>query len=409
MRWRFPAILVHWGILAFLVVYPVMTTADESEPVTTEVFRAETGGYAQYRIPGLVVTSKGTLLAYCEARKGITSDWVAIDVLMRRSTDGGRTWSDPQKVANPPAGITKNPVALAQKLAGPDDLTINNPVAIVDRQTGSIHLLYCVEYARCFHVRSDDDGVTFGPPTEITATFERFRSDYPWKVLAAGPGHGIQLANGRFVVPVWLSNGEGGHGHRPSMVSVVHSDDHGKTWERGDVVVNHPNPLNPSETAAVELSDGRVMLNIRNESEPRLRAYSISPDGAKAWSDFGFDKQLPDPICFGSLVRLPRQPGHDKIRILFSNLDNAKNRDRKNLTIRLSEDDGQTWPVSKALVPGESGYSDLAAGDDGTIYCFYEEGRAGKVPFNPRVLLLSRFSEAWLREAKTPVESPAKP
>lgn len=409
MKWRFSAILAYSGILASLAVCPVNASSDETEPVTTELFHANTGGYAQYRIPGLVVTTKGTLLAYCEARRGITSDWVGIDVLLRRSTDGGRTWSDPWKVANPPAGIPKNPVALAKKLAGPDELTINNPVMIVDRQTGSIHLLYCVEYARCFHVRSDDDGVTFGPPAEITATFEEFRSDYPWKVLATGPGHGIQLANGRFVVPLWLSNGEGGHGHRPSIVSVIYSDDHGKTWNRGDVVARNPDPINPSETAAVQLDDGRVMLNMRNESEPRYRAISISGDGAKGWSPFTFDKQLADPICFGSLAGLPRQPGHDKIRILFSNLDNPKNRDRENLTIKLSDDDGQTWPFSKVLVPGESGYSDLAVGDGGAIYCFYEEGRAGKKPFNPRVLLLSRFSEAWLREAKPAAESPAKP
>ena len=390
---------LHLGLLATVMIWPMSAFAADAELETTRVFQSSTGGYAQYRIPGIVVTPKGTILAYCEARKSLKSDWVAIDIMMRRSTDGGKTWSDPYKVGIAPPGVTKNPVALAHKLANANDLTFNNAVAIVDRQTGSIHMLYCIEYSRCFHIQSDDDGATFGEPTEITATFERFRKEYPWKVIATGPGHGIQLANGRFVVPVWLSKGTGDHGHRPSMVSVVYSDDHGKTWERGEVVADTPVPLNPNETTAVELADGRVMLNIRNESGCQLRGISISPNGATGWSEFQFDKQLPDPVCFGSLVRLSKKPEQDKNRILFSNLDNAQTRERKNLTIRLSEDEGQTWPIAKVLVPGPCGYSDLAVGNDGTIYCFYEEGMTLKTAYNPRGLLLSKFKKEWLTDA----------
>ena len=153
-------------------------------------------------------------------------------------------------------------------------------------------------------MRSDDDGETFTEPVEITPAFERFRPEYAWRVLATGPGHGIQLSGGRLLVPVWLSTGTGGHAHRPSAVSVIYSDDHGKTWKRGDIVVAHPNPVNPSETAAVELADGRVMLNIRHESEPHLRGVSVSRDGVTGWSPMRFDEALPEPVCFGSLVRL---------------------------------------------------------------------------------------------------------
>jgi Neuraminidase (sialidase) len=366
--------LIVLGMLSFMTG---VTRAGEPLLEKTDLFEANTGGYAHYRIPGLVVTKGGTLLAYCEARKSTRSDWGTIDILMRRSTDGGKTWGPPRKVVSPPKDVTKNPVALTQKLARPDEITLNNPVAIADRRDGAVHFLYCVEYARCFYRRSDDDGETFTEPVEITPTFERYRPEYPWRVLATGPGHGIQLAGGRLLVPVWLSTGTGGHAHRPSAVSVIISDDHGKTWERGQIVVSHPNPVNPSETAAVELADGRVMLNIRHESEPHLRGVSVSRDGATGWSPMRLDEALPEPVCFGSLVRFSQRPGSDKDRILFVNPHNPSGRERRNLTVKLSEDEGRTWPMSKAIEPGPGGYADLAVGPDKRIYCLYERGTAG--------------------------------
>jgi sialidase-1 len=216
-------------IVLSTLLFAAATRAAEPLLEKTDLFEANAGGYAHYRIPGLVVTRKGTLLAYCEARKSTRSDWGTIDILLRRSTDGGKTWGPPRKIVTPPKDVTKNPVALAQGLARPDEITINNPVAISDHQTGAVHFLYCVEYARCFWMRSDDDGQSFTEPVEITKAFERFRPEYDWKVLATGPGHGIQLSNGRLLVPVWLSTGTGGHAHRPSAVSVISSHDHGET------------------------------------------------------------------------------------------------------------------------------------------------------------------------------------
>jgi Neuraminidase (sialidase) len=382
-----------------LVLGILLTTQaiNAGEPVLEkmDLFEANSGGYAHYRIPGLVVTKRGAILAYCEARRSTGGDWGTIDILMRRSTDGGKTWGPPRKVVSPPKDVTKNPVALARKLARLDEITLNNPVAIADQKTGAVHFLYCVEYARCFYCRIDDDGETFTEPGEITATFERFRPEYPWKVLATGPGHGIQLSNGWLLVPVWLSTGTGGHAHRPSAVSVIYSDDHGQTWGRGEIVVAHPNPINPSETAAVELADGRVMLNIRHESEPHLRGVTISQDGATGWSQMRLDEALPEPICSGSLVRLSKRPESDKDRMLFVNPHNPWGRERRNLTVKLSEDEGRTWPISRVIEPGPSGYADLAVGPDGTIYCFYERGTAGSRALNPRSLRLARFNVEW--------------
>jgi sialidase-1 len=383
----------------------------------TDLFEAGKGGYKLYRIPGIVVTAKGTVLAYCEARKYSGLDWDDIEILLRRSTDGGKTWSEPAGLPRPEGKFAHNPAAVAKKLAKEDQITFNNPVAIVDRD-GSIHFLYCVDYGRCFYLRSDDDGQTFRKPVEITATFERFHKDYACKVFATGPGHGIQLKNGRLVVAVWLSRGTGGNAHRPSVVATIYSDDAGKTWQRGDIVANETDPLtNPNETALVQLSDGRVMLNIRNESKRNRRAVAFSPDGATKWTRPVFDEQLKEPICMASLCRLSEKATQDRDRLLFANPDNllrsgkegkpGQVRDRKNLTVKLSYDEGKTWPVFRVLEPGFSGYSDLAVGPTGTIYCFYERGSTdGKDIYATKYLTVARFNLEWLSDGKDSLGSP---
>ena len=360
----------------------------------TVLYEADQGGYAIYRIPAIVVTQRGVVLAFCEARRSAGGDWGAIDVLLRRSTDGGATWRPPQQVSHTGAGIAKNPVALQQGLAGADERTCGNPAPITDRETGTVHLLYCVEYARCFYRRSDDDGATWSEPVDLTATFEAFRPEYDWRVLATGPGHGIQLRSGRLLVPVWLSTGTGGHAHRPSCVSVIYSDDHGGTWQRGEIVVAHSESIaNPSETVAVQLRDGRVMLNIRSESRRNRRLMAYSADGATGWSPPAFHEALFEPVCCASLLRLGEEGP-----LLFANPDSRGSPrgpndwgawPRENLTVRLSEDEGQTWPVARVLEPGSAGYSDLAAGADGTIYCLYEEGSS---TFQHAHLTVARFS-----------------
>ena len=391
------------------------TIAAEPTLDKLDLFEAGAGGYAVYRIPGVVVTKRGTMLAYCEARKSERGDWNTIDILLRRSTDGGKTWDAPRKIANVEGPKTKNPAALAQKLANPDDVTYNNPLMIADK-SGAVHFLFCLEYMRCFYARSDDDGLTFTKPVEITSTFEQFRSEYPWKVLATGPGHGIQLRTGRLLVPVWLSDGTEGHAHRPSWVSVIYSDDAGKTWKRGEFAARHSEELvYPSETTAVELSDGRVMLNIRSETAVHRRAVSISKDGATGWSTPTFDQALPEPICLGSLQRISGKARGEKSRILFVNPDNLyskrlqgsvegksrTNADRQNLTLKLSYDEARTWAVKKALDPGVAGYADLTVNpQSGAIFCLYERGGFDDVSTRTRYLTLARFNLEWLTDGK---------
>jgi sialidase-1 len=359
-----------------------------------DLFEPGKGGYEMYRIPGIVVTAKGTLLAYCEARQSDKGDWGGSVILIRRGTDAGKTWSPPVVMPQVDGPIVRNPAAVEQKLGKDGEVPYHNPVAIPDRD-GAVHFLFCIEYNRCFYTRSADDGRTFAKPKEITGAFDAFRPEYAWQVLATGPGHGIQLKNGRLLVPVWLAIGTGGHAHRPSCVSVIVSDDHGATWRRGAIVCNDPQPKNPNETAAVQLADGRVMFNIRHEGAQHFRAVSISADGETGWSPLRYDRELPEPICEGSLVRLTEPPADARTRLLFVNPRNPTGRERKNLTVRLSYDEGATWEEAKAVETGASGYSDLAVGPDRTIYCFFERGGA-----KDRALTLARFNVDWLTDGR---------
>jgi len=312
-----------------------------------------------------------------------------------------------------PAGpLERNSAAVAQGLGKPGEITLNNPVALVDHQRGTVVLLYCVEYARCFVTISTDDGQTFSKPVEITATFNTFRPEYSWKVLAVGPGHGIQLQNGRLVATVWLSTGAGGHAHRPSVTTTIFSDDGGLTWQRGEIAAQEKTPLiNPNETSLVELLDGRVLLNIRHESKQQRRAISFSRDGATKWTTPVLHEELLEPICMASIARLNGAAPGGKTRLVFANphnLDRADGkllpgtgRDRKNVTIKLSLDDGQTWPTSRVLEPGQSGYSDLAVAADNTIYCFYERGSSDG-NFATQHLTVARFNVEWLADRTNP-------
>jgi sialidase-1 len=345
--------------------------ADEQSTVT--VFEPQAGAYASMRIPALVVSKKGTLLAFCEGRISSASDWADMDIILKRSFDGGRTWA-PEQIVAPKRGNEPT----------------SNATPIVD-QDGTIHLLYQRGYAQAFYVKSIDDGKTWSEAVDITAAFEKFKPGYNWKVLAPGPGHSIQLANGRLVVPIWLAESDKltpHNSHRPSCIATVYSDDHGKTWKNGDIIaINNPDFKNPSETVAVQLHDGRVMLNIRNETTNRRRAISYSADGATGWTAPTFDEELYEPICMASLIKLPIKGKNGKTAMLFVNPDtkNDPKVPRKNLTAKISLDDGQSWSITKVLDAGFAGYSDLAIGKNGEVYCLYESNET--VSRNYRIVL----------------------
>jgi sialidase-1 len=281
-------------------------------------------------------------------------------------------------------------------MGGPDEQTVNNPVAIA-AQDGTVHLLYCVEYMRAFHIRSDDDGVTWSAPVEITSAFDQYRSELDWQVIATGPGHAVQLQSGRLVAPFWMATYE----QQPRLrkaVGIIFSDDDGNTWQRGDIAIR-----NAGEPNIVELPDGRVLVTARNTDPRNRRIAAYSPDGATGWSTPEFLEDLLEPGCMAGIVSHPGTASRPRPFLLFSNPDTTQraHKDRVNLTIKVSEDGGRTWQVSRLLQRGPSAYSDLAVLPDGTVLCFYESGD----PDNPRkqgrrwaysFLTLARFHPDWL-------------
>ncbi|HNQ87588.1 MAG TPA: sialidase family protein [Verrucomicrobiota bacterium] len=366
----------------------------------TNLFTEETDGFRLYRIPGIVVTAKGSVLAYCEARKFTVADRGEIEIHLRRSTDGGRTWSSAKQVAHLGPRLPRNPHMPENKktkdMGGPNEQTVNNPVAIAARD-GALHLLYCVEYRRAFQIRSDDDGVTWTAPVEITSAFDRFRSELDWQVIATGPGHAVELQSGRLVAPFWMATYE----KQPKLrnaVGIIYSDDRGRTWQRGEIALRKA-----GEPNIAELPDGRVLVTARNTDPRNRRVVACSRDGATGWSKPEFVEELLEPGCMAGIVSHPGMADRKTPFLLFSNPHTTKraHRDRVDLTIKLSEDGGRTWPVSRILQPGPSAYSDLAVLPDGTMLCFYESGdpeapRNNGRPWAYSFLMLARFNLDWL-------------
>lgn len=360
---------------------------------TTQLFEAGQNGYVTYRIPGIMVTPKGTILVTASGRVNGWGDWSQINVMLRRSTDNGKTW-EPARV-----------------LESDGKNTVENACMI--SSGNRLYMTYMENYARCFFTTSDDEGVTWSPPREITPVFETYRTrdKWDWKVIATGPGHGIALQNGshngRLIVPIWLATD---HSHRPSITSTIYSDDQGATWHAGDVVTqNLPESKNPSENVCIQLADGQVMDNIRCESLTHRRLVAFSPDGATQWTKPQIDEHLFDPVCFASMTRYSlASQGGGRNRILFCNPDcddadklgnKANMYVRKNITVRMSYDEGKTWPVAKVVDPGLSGYTDMAVAPDGTIFLAYEHGATnGEKVFSSKYFSVAHFNLAWLTD-----------
>jgi len=392
----------HWIWFATALLCSANPGAYAAAPLLekTNLFAEATGGFRLYRIPGVVVTARGTVLAYCEARKLTVADRGEIEIHLRRSTDGGRTWSAATQAAHHGPRLPRNPHLPEDKqkkdMGGPDEQTVNNPVAIACRD-GTMHLIYCVEYMRCFHQRSEDDGVSWSAPVEITSVFDAFRSELDWQVIATGPGHAIELRSGRLLVPFWMATYDKAAKLRKAA-GVIFSDDHGRTWQRGKLAV----PLG-GEPNLAQLSDGRVMLTARNSDPHNRRLASFSADDGLKWSPPEFVEALPEHGCMAGLVAHPGASDGSGPVLLFSNPDTTDraHKARRDVTIRLSRDGGRTWPFGKTLQTGPSAYSDLAVLPDGTVLCFYESGdpqqpRKGGRAWAYSFLTMARFNLEWL-------------
>ncbi len=324
------------------------------------VYKEGTGGYEVYRIPAIVRTKKGTLLAFAEARKKKSSgDSGDIDLVVRRSSDNGKTWGTQIMVWDQGAN------------------TCGNPVPIVDEETGRIHLLTTwnngednwskltsgtgVDTRRAYSCFSDDDGLTWSAPTEITQSVKR-----PWwNWYGTGPVHGIRLARGtrknRLVAPCYYTVLEGGQ--RKDYAHVIYSDDNGQSWTAGDTTRTGQ----VGECTVAELSDGRLMLNLRTGAGT-YRKYCVSDNAGESWGEMKTDYTLLDPKCQGSLFSVQMNGQHT---LFFSNAASAE---RNNLTVRLSVNDGASWTKKVSVHEGPAAYSDLVQTTDGKIGVLYEGG-----------------------------------
>ncbi len=359
------------SLLLFTLLTPLYAQKNNNFP-GTPLFVSGEKGYESYRIPSILTTPQGTLLAFCEGRKK-PGDAGDIDLLLRRSTDQGKTWSDQQIVWND----------------GPN--TCGNPCPVVDEETGTIWLLMthnlgeddeseiitkkAASTRTVWVSHSEDDGKTWTEPVEITSGVK----DPSWGWYATGPGVGIQLKHGphkgRLVIPSDHSyddpEGEVRGGPYEYGSHAIYSDDHGKTWQLGGVIRPKVN-----ECQVVEVADGNgtLLMDMRSYFDRNRRTHALSYDGGITWTQPEDVEALVDPVCQASILRYQWPTGEQKSKMLFLNPASAANGKRHHLTLRMSYDEGNTWPEIKTIFPGPSAYSSLTVINNGRIALLYEAG-----------------------------------
>lgn len=299
------------------------------------------GQYTDFRIPGMVATENGSLIRYCECRKSM-SDWAYIDIKVSRSTDEGKTWQD---------------VLLIEG----GENTLNNPVMFVCEK--KLVFLYCKNYREVYKCVSDNDGESFG---EITRVNFEGGVNFPYTVVALGPGHGICHGE-RLTVPAWFAYDPNDlKAHNPSFATTFYSDDRGESWRVGEPIF--PDVIcNGSEGALAITKDGEYLISLRHTGEEKTRALVKSPDGISGWHSLRFEKNLTDPTCMSGMT-------HGGGLIYHVNCDTCGTDSfwtaRTNLTLKISEDEFRTvraLPISEL-----GGYADVALLND-KICVLYEK------------------------------------
>jgi sialidase-1 len=294
------------------------------------------------------------------------------DLVLKRSTDGGRSWGAMQRV-----------------VIGQGEAAIMNPCPLVD---GDAILLFCLNAHqtaagrhRHLLLRSADDGATWSAPADIT---EAVGDD----TFISGPGVGLRMRSGRLVIPGYTNVYAPDRTRLASYSGVVFSDDGGRTWRRG-APVDYPMS---NESQAVELDDGSLMLCWRiqkkGDDHPGFRGIAVSHDGGATWSAPRLDRGLPEWPCQAGLARMPSGDGSGPSRLIFSNPEPNPGKGRSRLTVRASEDGGRTWPIVRLMHEGPAAYSTPAVLPDGRLGLLYE---CGEQHTYERIRFAS-FSWDWL-------------
>jgi sialidase-1 len=346
------------------------------------VFRSGTEGYASFRIPAIVTSPNGKLLAFCEGRVQNAGDFGNIDVVMKESSDGGKTWS-PLRI-----------------LVDADSLQAGNPAPVVDQldpryPTGRIFLFYNTgnnhegEVRKgngrrtVWYITSVNDGKTWSAPVNISEQVHRPGPPDNWRSYANTPGHALQFSQGQYKGRIYVaanhSAGDPQRGFEDYRAHGFFSDDHGDHFQLSESL----SIPGSNESTAAELSNDRLMLNSRNQKgDIRARIVSISGDGGARWDSSYYDSQLPDPVCEGSLLNIDWKKG--KAILAFCNPASRERRD--SLTLRISWDEGRSWRNAVVMPPAEDrgdrqAYSDLVRIKKNRIGIIYEQNGYREIVF----------------------------
>jgi len=378
--------------MKFLLFFILFSWYAQAQQPFVPVFTSGTEGHKTYRIPAIIKNKQGHLLAFAEGRVHGSGDFGDINIVLKISRDQGRTWS------------------ALQTLVDYDNLQAGNPTPVLDASDprfpkGRLFLFYNTGNNHENEIRegkglrevwyktSTDGGVTWSAAVNITSQVHRpnkpptyaFKED--WRHYANGPGHALQFSQGSHAgrILVAANHSEGPRGERGSdyRAHTFYTDDHGDSFHIGESI----SIPGSNESSASEISGGWLMMNIRNQrGDIRQRIVGISQDGGNSWAETYFDPQLPDPVCEGSILTIGQAKG--KNILAFSNAADIKRRDQ--LTLRISYDDGKTWPQSILIAKGTSedeskhdfaAYSDLVLVNKRTVGILYERKDYSQIVF----------------------------
>ena len=356
------------GLIFFLTSAFVGITQGQITP--KELFSAGLENVSEYRIPSLISTPKGTLIALVDARKDRKGDIPNnVDLAIRRSEDEGETWGPIQIIVDYvtpkgydiPWGVADAAMVYDNKNSTLWCLyTVGQGVGIrqsqpgLDGHTCQIHAIF-----------SKDDGKTWSEKRDISPECKLPHM----KFFGTAPGVGIQTKGGDLVFCIYTT--EEGNDSVMTPYLIV-SNDYGKSWSLSETWADKKTSV--TETQIVELPDGMWMVNSRNHYGEQRRLVATSKDKGKTWSEISFDDQLPCPTCMASLISIPHPKKKNKQLLVFANP--ASEKGRKDGTVRISDDNGKTWLWSKLVKPGPYGYSCLTQLPDGNIGLFYEGGES---------------------------------
>ena len=377
------SVILVFLLLGFLTGY--------NQNPAVPVFESGKEGHKSYRIPAIISLPNGDLLAFAEGRKNNSGDFGDINIVLKRSTDKGNTWGSLQTVVDN------------------ELLQAGNPAPVVDIRDprfpgGRIFLFYNTGNNHEGEVRkgkglrevwyktSTDGGVTWGEPVNITTQVHRpnqpalnsaYQFSEDWRSYANTPGHAMQFQIGTYRGRIFVAaNHSAGDPQKQAEDYDAHgfySDDHGETFHLGSAL----RIPGSNESIAAELGKGKLMMNSRNQKgHIRSRIVSVSSDGGQTWDTSYYDKNLPDPVCQGTILTIGKKK--DKNILAFCNAADEKKRD--NLTLRVSYDDGRSWPVAKLIDKAEqlkdnAAYSDIVKLSKRSVGVLYEKNGYSQILF----------------------------